>query len=53
MTFFEELKERGLVKDIAGDEQVVADLINNGNITFYWGTDPTASSLHLGHYSHR
>ena len=51
MTFFEELKERGLVKDIAGDEQVVADLINNGNITFYWGTDPTSSSLHIGHYS--
>ena len=45
MTFFE------LVKDIAGDEQVVADLINNGNITFYWGTDPTSSSLHIGHYS--
>lgn len=51
MTFFEELKERGLVKDIAGDEKTVADLINSGNITFYWGTDPTSDSLHIGHYS--
>ena len=49
MTLFEELKWRGLVKDLAGDD--IEDKINSGNITFYWGTDPTADSLHLGHYS--
>ena len=49
MTLFEELQWRGLVKDIAGED--IADKINSGNITFYWGTDPTADSLHLGHYS--
>ena len=49
MTLFEDLKWRGLVKDIAGED--IEDKINSGNITFYWGTDPTADSLHLGHYS--
>ena len=49
MTLFEELKWRGLVKDIAGSD--IEDKINSENITFYWGTDPTADSLHLGHYS--
>ena len=49
MTLFEELKWRGLVKDLAGDD--IEDKINSGNITFYWGTDPTADSLHIGHYS--
>lgn len=49
MTLFEELQWRGLVKDTAGED--IADKINSGNITFYWGTDPTADSLHLGHYS--
>lgn len=49
MTFFEELQWRGLVKDIAGED--IADKLNNEKITFYWGTDPTADSLHLGHYS--
>lgn len=49
MTNFEELKQRGLVKDVAGEG--IEDLINNKSITFYWGTDPTADSLHLGHYS--
>ena len=49
MTFFEELKWRGLVKDVAGED--IADKLNNEKITFYWGTDPTAESLHLGHYS--
>lgn len=49
MTFFEELKWRGLIKDMAGDD--IEDKINSGNLTFYWGTDPTADSLHLGHYS--
>ena len=49
MTLFEELHWRGLIKDVAGD--VIADKLNNEKITFYWGTDPTADSLHLGHYS--
>ena len=49
MTNWEELKWRGLVKDVAGDD--IADKINNEKVTFYWGTDPTAESLHLGHYS--
>ncbi|MCQ2610287.1 MAG: tyrosine--tRNA ligase [Treponema sp.] len=49
MTLYEELQWRGLVKDTAGED--IADKINSGNITFYWGTDPTADSLHLGHYS--
>ena len=49
MTNLEELKWRGLVKDVAGDD--IEDKINNEKVTFYWGTDPTADSLHLGHYS--
>ncbi len=49
MTNWEELQWRGLIKDVAGEG--IEDLINNKSITFYWGTDPTADSLHLGHYS--
>ena len=49
MKLFDELKWRGLIKDTAGDD--LEEKINSGNITFYWGTDPTADSLHLGHYS--
>lgn len=49
MTLFEELKWRGLIKDVAGED--IEDKLNNEKITFYWGTDPTADSLHLGHYS--
>ena len=49
MTFFEELKWRGLIKDIAGEN--LEEKLNGEPITFYWGTDPTADSLHLGHYS--
>lgn len=49
MTNWKELKWRGLIKDTAGDD--IEDKINNGEITFYLGTDPTADSLHLGHYS--
>ena len=47
MTNFEELKWRGLIKDTAGED--IEEKINKGDITFYWGTDPTADSL--GHYS--
>ena len=49
MTFFEELKWRGLVKDISSPD--LEEKLNNESLTFYWGTDPTADSLHLGHYS--
>ena len=49
MNNWEELQWRGLVKDVAGED--IADKINNEKVTFYWGTDPTADSLHLGHYS--
>ena len=48
MTNYEELKWRGLIKDEAGN---IEELINKGGFTFYWGTDPTADSLHIGHYS--
>lgn len=49
MTNWEELQARGLIKDVAGVG--IEDKINAGGVTFYWGTDPTADSLHLGHYS--
>ena len=49
MTLFEELKWRGLIKDTAGED--LEKIINGCNATFYWGTDPTADSLHIGHYS--
>ena len=49
MTLFEDLKWRGLIKDVAGID--IEEKINSGTISFYWGTDPTADSLHLGHYS--
>ena len=51
MTLFEDLKWRGLVKDIAGEESELKKALDGNPITFYWGTDPTADSLHLGHYS--
>ena len=49
MANWEELEWRGLIKDTAGED--LKDKINNESITFYWGTDPTADSLHLEHYS--
>ncbi len=49
MTLYEELKWRGLVKDISSPELV--DKLNKGGLTFYIGTDPTADSLHIGHFS--
>jgi len=49
MNLYEELKWRGLIKDISSDELI--DKLNNGHITFYIGTDPTADSLHVGHLS--
>lgn len=49
MNFFEELEWRGLVNDVTSED--LKDEINNGELTFYIGTDPTADSLHIGHYS--
>ena len=49
MKFYDELVWRGLIKDISSPE--IERLLNEEKVTFYWGTDPTAPSLHLGHYS--
>ncbi len=49
MKLYDELKWRGLIKDEAGND--LAEKLNNGGLTFYIGTDPTADSLHLGHLS--
>ena len=49
MNLFEELQWRGLIKDTAWDD--LEKIINGCDATFYWGTDPTADSLHIGHYS--
>ncbi len=48
MNLYEDLKWRGLIKDFSSPDLV--DKLNNSTLTFYWGTDPTADSLHLGHY---
>ena len=49
MTLVEELKWRGLIKDISSLE--LEEKLNKGGLTFYIGTDPTADSLHVGHLS--
>ena len=49
MTLYDELVARGLIAQVT-DEDVVRDLINNGKATFYIGFDPTADSLHVGHF---
>lgn len=49
MNLFDELKWRGLIKDISSPD--LEKKLNEEKLTFYWGTDPTADSLHLGHYS--
>jgi len=49
MTLYEDLKWRGLIQDIS-DEGLI-DKLNNESLTFYIGTDPTADSMHIGHYS--
>jgi len=49
MNLFEELQRRGLIKDTAGED--LEKVINSCDATFYRGTDPTADSLHIGHYS--
>lgn len=49
MTVYEELVARGLIAQVT-DEEEIKDLINTGNATFYIGFDPTADSLHVGHF---
>ena len=49
MTLYEDLVWRGLIQDISSPD--LKDKLNAGGLTFYIGTDPTADSLHLGHYS--
>ena len=49
MTCFEDLEYRGLIKDISSPE--LKDKLNNEKLTFYIGTDPTADSMHIGHFS--
>ncbi|MCD7803685.1 MAG: tyrosine--tRNA ligase [Oscillospiraceae bacterium] len=49
MQIYEELKARGLIAQVT-DEEEIRDLINNGKATFYIGFDPTADSLHVGHF---
>ncbi len=49
MTFYEELQWRGLVQDISSPDLI--EKLNEGGLTFYIGTDPTADSMHIGHYS--
>ena len=49
MTVFEELKRRGLIAQLT-DEKEIEELVNNGKATFYIGFDPTADSLHVGHF---
>ena len=51
MTLFEDLKWRGLVKDVVGEEAELQKVLDGKPFSFYWGTDPTADSLHIGHYS--
>ena len=49
MKLYEELQARGLIAQVT-DEELIADLINSGKATFYIGFDPTADSLHVGHF---
>ena len=49
MKLYDDLIWRGLIKDVANDN--LEEVLNGEPITFYWGTDPTADSLHIGHYS--
>ena len=49
MTLYDDLKWRGLIKDISSPE--LENKLNNEKLTFYIGTDPTADSMHIGHFS--
>ena len=49
MKLYDDLKWRGLIQDIS--DETLIDKLNNESLTFYIGTDPTADSMHIGHYS--
>ncbi len=49
MTIYEELVARGLIAQVTNEDEI-KDMINNGKATFYIGFDPTADSLHVGHF---
>lgn len=49
MGIYEELQARGLIAQVT-DEELIRELVNNGKATFYIGFDPTADSLHVGHF---
>lgn len=49
MTLYEDLKWRGLIKDVSSPE--IEKKLNEEKVTFYIGTDPTADSMHIGHFS--
>ena len=49
MTLYEELKARGLIAQVTNEEEI-SEMINKGKATFYIGFDPTADSLHVGHF---
>ena len=49
MTVWEELKARGLIAQVTDDDEI-KEMVNNGKATFYIGFDPTADSLHVGHF---
>ncbi len=49
MTLFEELKARGLIAQVTNEAEI-SEMVNNGKATFYIGFDPTADSLHVGHF---
>lgn len=49
MKVFEELRARGLLAQLT-DEEEIRELVNEGKATFYIGFDPTADSLHVGHF---
>ena len=49
MTLWEELKARGLIAQVTNEEEI-SKMVNEGKATFYIGFDPTADSLHVGHF---
>ncbi len=49
MQVYEELVARGLIAQVTNEEEI-RDMVNNGKATFYIGFDPTADSLHVGHF---
>ena len=49
MTVWEELKARGLIAQVTYEDEI-KEMVNNGKATFYIGFDPTADSLHVGHF---